>query len=187
MIGPIGEGGEFFSGGTSSSKWLAFMAHADRLTQADKAWLESIVRDIERDLGCSGVKDATKEQPWADDAPEYLSLSEARKLIDGRFSLQTLSRLCKHDGRIRYMHKGQRSKIHAADFREHMKGQQSDPEWAAAYMNWLNGQKAGTVRVFWKCKACGHDYPDNANATVRCPKCGKQSILTPKTAPKPGR
>jgi hypothetical protein len=128
----------------------------------------------------------TKEQPWADDAPEYLFLTEAKKLIDGQLSLQTLGRLCKPDGKIRYMHKGHRCKIHAADFREHMKSRQSNHKMATAYMNWLQGQKAGKNRLFWKCQdtACAHEYPEEANATSWCPKCKGQCAMVQRTAPK---
>ncbi len=131
----------------------------------------------------------TKEQPWSDDAPEYLPASEAHKLIDGQFSLQTLGRLCKPDGAIRYMQKGQRRKLHLADFLRYMKGQQSDPKWAAAYMNHLQGQKAGKVRLFWKCKnsICAHVYPDNGNAPDCCPKCKGEIGLALRHAPKPTR
>jgi hypothetical protein len=131
----------------------------------------------------------SKEQPWADDAPEYLSLSEARKLIDNKFSLQTLSRLCRPDGEVRYMRKGRRCKVHLADFRMYMKGQVSDPKWAAAYMNWLHGQKGGTRRALWKCQnpACGQEYPDTGDASLICPKCKHSSMLTTSTAPKPRR
>jgi len=132
---------------------------------------------------------ATKEQPWDDDAPEYMFLSEARKLIDDKLSLQTLGRLCKPDGEIRYMRKGQRCQVHVADFRRYMQSRQSDPEWAAAYMDWRHATKVGKKRMFWKCKnaACGHEYPDDANATDRCPKCESESKLLLKAPPKPRR
>jgi hypothetical protein len=130
--------------------------------------------------------DSSKEHPWADDAPEYLPLMEARKLIDNRFSPATLSRLCKPDGEMRYMRKpGLGCKVHIADFRRYMRGHQSDPKWAAAYMNWLQGQKVGKTRLFWKCGKCGLEYPDEAKATDRCPQCKSQSALTLKAPPKP--
>jgi hypothetical protein len=131
----------------------------------------------------------SQQQSWANDAPEYLSLSEIRKLIDGQLSLQTLGRLCKPDGQIRFMRRGQRCKVHISDFRRCMQGRQSDPAWAAAYMNWLQGQKAGGKRLFWKCSnsACGHEYPEGANATDRCPNCKGQSRLTSKAPPSPTR
>lgn len=130
----------------------------------------------------------TKEQPWTDDAPEYLPLSQARKLIDGRLSLVMLSKLCKPDGDMRYMRKrGVGCKVHIADFLRYMRSRQSDPVWAAAYMNWLKGQKAGKSRLFWHCQACGHQYAEGANATVRCPKCKKQATLQLRRAPTPCR
>ena len=128
-------------------------------------------------------------QAWDDDAAEYLPLSAARKLIDDRLSLQTLGRLCKPDGEIRYMRKGQRCKVHVADFRRYMQSQQGNPEWAEAYMNWLHATKVGKNRMFWKCSnsACGHEYPDDVNATVQCPKCKNESKLLTKAPPKPRR
>jgi len=151
--------------------------------------IELALVQVESDLVESAKKEITRQQPWDDDAPEYLPLTEARKLIDDRFSLQTLGRLCKPDGRIRYMRKGQRRKVHVADFLQYMKGQQSDPDWSAAYMNWLQGQKAGRTRLFWKCQnaACANEYPEDANATDRCPKCKGQSALTLRPAPKSRR
>jgi hypothetical protein len=137
-----------------------------------------------------GAKGGSGEQRWRDDAPEYLPLTEIRKLIDGKLSLQTLGRLCKPDGQIRYMRRrGLGCRMHIADFRLHMKGRQSDPQWAAAYMHWLKGQKAGTRRLFWKCgnNACGHQYADEANASDVCPKCKSQSELILKPPPKPSR
>lgn len=138
--------------------------------------------------GTSG-KDESKEQQWRDDAPEYLPLTEIRKLIDDKLSLQTLGRLCRLDGEIRYMRKGQRCKVHVADFRRYMKGRQGDPEWSAAYMHWLKGQKAGGKRLFWKCgnPACAHEYPEDSSAGDVCPKCQGQSELALKSAPKPNR
>lgn len=160
---------------------------------------ESLIRDelgpsnavpetpsVSKPVGEKVAQASTMELPWADDAPEYLLLSQAQKLIDNRFSLQTLGRLCKPDGRIRYMRKGRRRRVHVADFLQYMKGQQSNPKWAAAYMNWLQGQKAGKTRLFWKCRdaACAHEYPEDHNATDRCPKCKGESTLTLKVAPK---
>ncbi len=138
----------------------------------------------------AGAKDECKEQQWRDDAPEYLPLTEIRRLIDDKLSLQTLGRLCKPDGEIRYMRrKGVGCKMHISDFRRYINGRQSDPEWAAAYIHWLKGQKAGRKRLFWKCKnpACDHEYPDEAIASDICPKCKSHSELALKSAPIPGR
>jgi ssDNA-binding Zn-finger/Zn-ribbon topoisomerase 1 len=138
----------------------------------------------------TGGKDESNEQQWRDDALEYLPLTEIRKLIDDKLSLQTLGRLCKPDGEIRYMRrKGAGCKMHISDFRRYIKGRQSDPDWAAAYMHWLKGQKAGGKRLFWKCgnPACGYEYPDEPNATDTCPKCKGHSKLILKSPPKLGR
>ena len=132
-------------------------------------------------------KAGTKEQPWDDDAEGYLFLTEVRKLIDDRLSLPTLSKLLTPDGEVRYMRKGQRCKVYLADFRRYMRSRQSDPEWTAAYLNWLQGQKAGKTRLFWKCGSCGHEYAEEANATDHCPNCKKEASLTPKVPPKARR
>ncbi len=71
----------------------------------------------------AGGKADAKEQRWEDDAAEYLPLKQARKLIDNRLSMPTLSKLCKPDGDMRYMRKsGVGCKVHIADFRRHMQG-----------------------------------------------------------------
>ena len=132
----------------------------------------------------------SQQQAWRDDAPEYLPLTEIQRLIDEGLSLQTLGRLCKPNGEIRYMRSsGRGCRVHVGDFRKCMKGRQSDPAWAAAYISWLQGQKTGRKRLFWKCSnsACGHEYPEGANATDRCPKCKGQSTLTSKAPPRPTR
>jgi len=61
------------------------------------------------------------EQPCALKDPNYLPLKEARKLIDDRFSLSTLSKLVTPDGEIRYMRKpGVGCRLHVADFMRYM-------------------------------------------------------------------
>jgi hypothetical protein len=136
----------------------------------------------------TGGKNTANEVPWVDDAPEYLPLTEASKLTDGRLSVSVLSRLCKPDGTMRYMRKrGVGGKVHLADLRQYMQGRQSDPEWTAAYMNWLQGQKADKTRLFWKCRSCLYEYPDEAAATDRCPKCKSEATLIQKAPPKPRR
>jgi len=129
----------------------------------------------------------TQEQPWQDEAPGYLPLSQARKLIDDRYTLGALSKLCKPDGAMRYMRKGQRCKVHLADFRAYMRGQQSDPRWARAYMAYLNAAGKGDTRFFWHCKECGEDTPESSNASVCCPKCSAECELISKKPPAPGR
>ncbi len=131
-------------------------------------------------------KEHTMEQPWRDDAPEYLHLKEARKLIDDRFSLSALSKLMTPDGEIRYMRKpGFGCKVHLVDFRRHMRGHQNDPEWAKAYLDFRQAVGKGDRRWFWHCGACGHDYPENATAPERCPICKGVVEFTAKAAPKP--
>ena len=133
----------------------------------------------------------TKEQPWADDAPEYLPLKEARKLIDNRLSLSTLSKLLVPDGEMRYMRKygktgrSTRCKVHIGDFHRYMQSHQNDPQWAKAYLDFREAVGKGDRRWFWQCKTCGHEYPENAKAPERCPKCKGEVELTPKAPPKP--
>ena len=68
-------------------------------------------------------------------------------------------------------------------------GHQSKPKWARAYMTWLQGQKAGKNRLFWKCRKCGLEYADTANATEDCPKskCDGKSDLSVRRPPMPRR
>jgi hypothetical protein len=73
-------------------------------------------------------QNATKQQPWADDAPEFLPLLVACKLTDGRLSLSTLSKLVARDDKIRYMRKGQRRRVHVADLWRYMQSRQNDPK-----------------------------------------------------------
>jgi len=76
----------------------------------------------------AGATDVSRQQQWRDDAPEYLPLTEIRKLIDDRLSLQTLGRLCRPDGEIRYMRRrGLGCRMHIGDFRRYMKGAAERP------------------------------------------------------------
>jgi hypothetical protein len=61
------------------------------------------------------------EQPWSDNAPEYLPNSDALKLVDGEWTLNKLGKLLVPHGRIRYMRKGQRTKVHVQDFLQEAK------------------------------------------------------------------
>jgi len=134
------------------------------------------------------AQDTAKEQPWADDAPEYLPLSEAAKLIDNRLSLSALSKLLSADGEIRYMRKGRRCKVHIADFRRYMQGRQSDPEWAKNLAVYYTAAGKGDSRLYWRCKQCGNEYPETAKADPdSCPKCKGESDLITKAPPKPRR
>ena len=136
-------------------------------------------------LGSNGI--TPKQIPWCEDAPEYIPLTEAVKLVDGRIKLSTLSRIMKPNGEMRYMRKGQRCKVHIGDFRQYMKGRVSDLEWAKAYMNYIRAVGKGDLRFFWRCKKCGYEYPDNADAPDRCPKCKGECDLVGRKPPKPRR
>jgi hypothetical protein len=138
--------------------------------------------------GEAKAQDGSKEQPWADDAPEHLPLTEARKLIDDRLSLSTLSKWLTPDGEIRYMRKkGVGCKVHVADFRRYMQGRQSDTTFATALAAYFSAAGKGDVRFFWHCAQCGADYPENASAAVSCPKCKADCELIRKAPPKPRR
>jgi hypothetical protein len=130
---------------------------------------------------------AAKKQPWVDDAPEYLPLSAAAKLIDNRLSLSALSRLLSPRGKIRYMRKGRRCKVHVADFRRYMQGRQSDPEWAKNLAVYYTAAGKGDMRFFWHCPQCGADHPENSSAKIDCPKPGlfTRSGRFPKRSPVP--
>jgi hypothetical protein len=130
---------------------------------------------------------AAKKQPWVDDAPEYLPLTAAAKLIDNRLSLPVLSKLLSPRGKIRYMRKGHRSKVHVADFRRYMQGQQSDPEWAKNLAVYYTAAGKGDMRFFWHCPQCGADRPENSSAKIDCPKCKVECKLIRKAPPKPRR
>jgi hypothetical protein len=65
-----------------------------------------------------------QEHRWEDDAPEYISNSEAvTRLADNRLPLSQLSKMLTPHGPIRYMRKGQRCKVHIGDFMRYAKVQ----------------------------------------------------------------
>ena len=77
-----------------------------------------------------------KEQPWVDDAPDYIENSKA--IVDfsrGKLSLSRLSKILKPDGPIRYMRKGQRCKVHIADFMKWCEAHFLTEEFAAGITN----------------------------------------------------
>ena len=150
--------------------------------------LSAVVLEIRSALASTGEpEDASKKQPWVDDAPAYLPLSEARKLIDERLSLPTLSKLCRPDGPVRYMRRGRRCKVHLGDFRRHMQSQQSDPEWAKAFLAYQSAAGRGNVRFYWRCTACDYEYPESPAALAECPKCGAECEIFCKRPPEPKR
>jgi hypothetical protein len=65
----------------------------------------------------------TKEQPWRDDAPDYMENSEAVSIFTGsKMPLPTLSNMLRKPGNaIRWMRKGRRSKVHIGDFGNYAK------------------------------------------------------------------
>ncbi len=82
------------------------------------------------------------KQVWLDDAPEYLPNSEAIKLSEGKLSLSRLSKLLNPNGAIRYMRRGQRCKVHIADFRDCIKGLGDDMFTEKAFEGYFSGAEA---------------------------------------------
>lgn len=73
-----------------------------------------------------GSKIQSKEQPWIDDAGDYIMNSDAVKLAEfanRKLTLSALSKLLEPDGPIRYMRKRRplRCKVHIGDFIAFMK------------------------------------------------------------------
>jgi hypothetical protein len=154
-----------------------------KLTEQQTASTDNVSRDSQ-----AAWRENTVERPWADDAAEYLPLSEAAKLIDGRLSLSTLSKWLTPKGEIRYMRKkGCGCKVHVADFRRYMQGRQGDTTFATALVSYFSAAGKGDVRFFWHCSQCGADYPEKADASVNCPKCKIACMLIRKAPPQPRR
>jgi hypothetical protein len=106
-----------------------------------KQWRISKDRLIE--LGYLDEEEADgMEQVWLDDAPEYLPNSEAIKLTEGKLSLSRLSKLLNPDGAIRHMRRGQRCKVHIADFRDRIKGLGDDMFTEKAFEGYFSGAEA---------------------------------------------
>jgi hypothetical protein len=75
----------------------------------------------------SADANATKAQPWSDDAPEYIPNKDAVNLACGDITLKRLGQLCQPNGSFRYMRKGRRTKVHVGDFRQFL------VSWRAKY------------------------------------------------------
>jgi len=114
-----------------------------------------------------GEPGQTKRQPWSKDAPEYLPLTEAVKLTDGYLKVQTLSKKMKPAGEMRYMQKGQRCKVHIADFLRYIKSQVRDPEYHKLLVAFMACEGKGDLRFAWKCSNCSAVV---SKTDDRCPK-----------------
>lgn len=68
----------------------------------------------------------TKEVPWNDDDPNYITNSEACKLGGEGWNLKKLYKILTPQGLIRYMRKSKRGKVHKADFDKYLKTQARD-------------------------------------------------------------
>jgi len=174
----------------SINGWIRPALKGDDSRSAQRlGMLQAFCADVEEALAERARLDkghGTREQPWREEASEYLPLSEARKLIDDRLTLPALSKLCKPDGEMRYMRKtGRGCKVHLGDFRQYMKSRQSDPKWAKAFLTYLNAAGKGDMRYFWTCTVCDHEYPENGTATAECPKCGGEAKIGGKRPPEP--
>ena len=100
-------------------------AQAEELYKSEKM-LEDAVNILSEKIKRfkdSQIREKTsKEQPWRDDTVDYMPLSEAIvRLADNKIPLPTLSKKIKPDGPMRYMRKGQRCRVHIADFRQYVK------------------------------------------------------------------
>ncbi len=156
--------------------WAAEMEKAEHVGHGTSALPGTISQAVgepaARNVADAVVQASTKEVPWADDAPEYLPLLEASKLTDGRLSTQTLSKLCKPDGEVRYMRKygktgrSTRCKVHIGDFRQYMRGRQSDPEYVKLVATFIANEGKGDIRFAWSCQKCGSSVAKTAD---RCP------------------
>jgi len=79
--------------------------------------IESLNKSLEKaEALVTSLAGHGKQQAWKNDAPEYITNSEAIKLAEGKISLQKLGKSLKPNGEIRYMRKGRRCKVHVRDF-----------------------------------------------------------------------
>jgi len=96
-------------------------AHESAKYLRQLAWMIRSERKADRES-----KTESKEQPWIDDAPDYIMNSDAVKLAEfanRKITLSALSKLLEPDGPIRYMRKRKplRCKVHIGDFIAFMK------------------------------------------------------------------
>ncbi len=150
--------------------WAAEMEKAEHVGHGTSALPGTISQAVgepaARNVADAVVQASTKEVPWADDAPEYLPLSKARKLIDDRKSVSTLSKLLTPDGDIRYMRKGRRCKVHVADFLRYFRSRPNDPEYVKIVATFIANEGKGDMRFAWSCQKCGSSVAKTAD---RCP------------------
>jgi hypothetical protein len=127
-------------------------------------FIESALRHVEGDLASKAAKEKplnasaippktdagteNKQQPWRDDDPDYMENSEAITTFTGsKMSLSKLSTMLRQqDNTIRWMRKGQRSKIHIGDFRkytvEHYPTDKESAEVAEEFLADIDARKA---------------------------------------------
>jgi hypothetical protein len=77
----------------------------------------------------------TREQTWRDQAPEYLSNSNAVKIARNKLSAPALSKLLRKPGNtVRWMRntKTRRSRVHAQDFKRYLRNQKFPDEFTEA-------------------------------------------------------
>ena len=129
-------------------------------------------------------ENASKEVDWNDDDLNYMHLTEFETRTEKRLKLPRLSELMTPTGEIRYMRKGQRCKAHIGDFIRYMKSPLRDQKWVESYLTFLQASNKGGIRFFWKCKNCGHKYPENPKALAFCPKCGQEAEIQREDPPK---
>jgi hypothetical protein len=95
------------------------------------------------------VEESSKEQPWNNDAPDYIPNSQAIvKFTDSKMPLSSLSKLLTPSGPIRYMRKGKRCKVHIGDFiqyaKKHYPADDIVAELASEYLANIEARKQAT-------------------------------------------
>jgi hypothetical protein len=108
--------------------------HDELLTELHRIWGEvATTVGVDRNTGerytftvqMAADNSDSQELPWDDGAEAFIPNSDALKLT-GDLALTKLSKVLKPDGPIRYMRKGQRTKVHIQDFKMWCKSQGPD-------------------------------------------------------------
>jgi len=104
-------------------QWHLALRQVDMLTNDALKRLSAWVRKVRIAVAqrASGREDArsggAEEEPWRDDAPDYMPLSEAGKTFASKMGLSSLSKAIKPGCGVRHMRKSRRCKVHIGDFR----------------------------------------------------------------------
>ncbi len=103
----------------SFKEYLVNRFNKKRLDDIDSVWGRTFKNTVQ--LAIAQFKITEMQVDWIDDAPDYITGKDAVELSNESISPVQLSKACKPDGDIRYMRKGQRCKVHIADFMRHIK------------------------------------------------------------------